>query len=563
MENKIQRRELLGKTLLTGIGLSLGALSLNKLYAQQMPKSTIDPKTMKFIQVSNQVIKDFTEFIEEFGYNEQLDIIKKNFNTSTSIFEFHSPELVRIETILSDKKALKIQKEAFLKNNVDILLDQAADLLDRGISDRDQWDTYASSHFTSVIDIRKFFEQDELLQEGAKNGMYDQEVLEKTGLFNIYEINKAVAEQVRREFKKIYDEKWSDASVDSIIQAYGNVAQWSAVNNINAENIRNVTRLIETFELGVQKMYNWIQRENLTSELQTAKQYLKVYEKQLHWELVNRKLRFKKDDLDRKYEIYRLKAMTDPSGVLNFRKRMKPLQERFLNDFNNAYSRLTSASKGLLEIYGYSDKLPQNIEELDFFDNCVTWTRKATNWLIGFSRLDQSFVRTFTFKKSNRATESQFKPQQSWHEFLKSGVLKFNVNESSFSNFRHVRVKGLSIFVEFENTRRNNSLDKIAEFEGMIIAEVKAPKKSFYKHINDVVIESNQSHLPTLRLSRIARRSFVRNPEMIGTLLLSNTSPFGEWELSFPQIINGDLEDLKIASISMDLLVIARGSLAP
>ena len=53
---------------------------------------------------------------------------------------------------------------------------------------------------------------------------------------------------------------------------------------------------------------------------------------------------------------------------------------------------MIKAAAGLVKVYGYTTPLPGDPTDLEYFDDCVLWTRQAIDWLVRFSRREQFMI---------------------------------------------------------------------------------------------------------------------------------------------------------------------------
>ena len=97
------------------------------------------------------------------------------------------------------------------------------------------------------------------------------------------------------------------------------------------------------------------------------------------------------------------------------------------------------------QLYGYRQPFPVQSSGDQYDDDCLTWTRDAIQWLIRFSRLEQSAVvpvslRTMLGKKA-------------WSAGLKTGSWSVNLNLKDFQGMKHVRLRGISVFADDDDDR--------------------------------------------------------------------------------------------------------------
>lgn len=568
---KINRRELINSSALAGLALAFGMLGMDNPVKGQI-RQLDQTKQLDKTETIN--IPPRKQFIEQeaspqkyklMDFQNLLEQIKgKNSDTfqMESIVGNKIKSLNLIPAIDSDCPQKLNEIEHFNPNNIEDLLDQAADLLDRGLKDRTEWDNLSIRLFYLELEINQFIELDNIHQEEISKGFYDQLLNEKLSQLNIEKLNKEMFEQISSVFSDMFTKMWDEQKINSILNEKGTLAL-IGVGGTDPHDIPhqagilayNHTVYVEQFEMAIQKVYAFAQNQGLLNSEGQSNLKEKLLKKQVNWEEIDRDFRLMRTDVDRKYEYIKLLAFKAEDGVLNLRKRMEPLKTRFENDFNEARLRLEAASSGLNTIFGYKKTLPKFEGQIDYFDRSVLWCRDAINWLISTSQMDQSFVTTISLKqlfttKKNISFESVFN----------QGNLKFNIDEATFfKEYYNVRLKGASIFVQLSEKKKSKKNYSINDYQGIIQCEINIPVYSYYRYSEGITKDVDQSYIPTVKLNRIASRNFIRQPDIVGTTLFNNLSPIGEWNLFFPQIINENILDkVNLNDIQLDLFITAR-----
>lgn len=568
----INRRELINSSALAGLALAFGFLGVNnsakgqtqqsaKAQTQQSAKAiTIDAPIKKpFVEqkISSQKYKqiDFQNLIEEIKGKTSQKFYSDNYVADNSI-----NLIPAIDTDIDFKISEGIK---FHPNKIEDLLDQAANLLDRGLRDRTEWDDLSVRLFYLEIEINQFIELDKIHQEEIRKGYYDQLLNEKLSDLNIEKLNKETFQQISEMFSDMFAKLWSQDAINGQVNnratlALINSGGWTATDPSGKQAGKialDTTGFAEHYNMAVQRVYNFVQNQGFLNSYDQSKLKERLLKKQVDWEEIDRDFRLMRTDVDRKYEYIKLAAFKSEDGVLNLKKRMDPLKARFRNDFNEARSRLEAASIGLRILFGYQNSLPDFKGQIDYFDRCILWNREAVNWLIRTSQMDQSFVTTVSLKRLLESKESN-----TLENSIKNGQVTFSIDEDSFfKDYSNVRLKGTSIFIQLSEKRKAKKNVGVLDYEGIVQCEITIPSNTYYRYGDGSTKDFNQSYIPVVKLNRIASRSFVRQPDIVGTSLFNNLSPIGKWNLFFPQMANDTfLERFNINDIQLDLFITAR-----
>jgi len=506
-----------------------------------------------------------------------------NIDRTAADDSFQSASIKRIESTLTDidnfhKEALLLGG-TFLPTHVDILLNQASDLLERAMSDRSKWDDMSIRNLMQSFDLRQFLDLDQIhldetghMLNKISNGIYDQDYNSVKNQYDVETLNNTsltVAQQFYNDFIK---NKWSPDIMNKIVADYLTAVQLDHNGNKDAATI--ATNYQEAFanSLANQFASNNIQNNSINLALAESSARLKLLESSLDWAQVNKDFQFKRTNVARKYQFLKLASNLDEDGVLNYNKRLEPLKGRFEDDLRNAYGRLLVCEEGLRIIFGYVSPLPDPLtaRKVTFFDDCLSWVRKAVNFFNRFTRIDQTYVlpislRNLIQKQTNTtynlSDENANDSAGAWDRAIQSGIISVKIDDSLFPNQYHVRVKGVNAFLDLQPRRRHD--EEVNKVNGYIIADIDAPPRGYYMHADGNSLPADQTRIPRLRMGRLGTRNFIRTPEMGGTSIFYNISPFGNWTISLPQITDpqpgSKLTDLvRINDVYLDLIVTVR-----
>lgn len=557
---KLSRRDAIGTTLLTSLAVAAGVFGISpiaaarstgkklKLDVNELKKKT-KRKTGKTINPKHdRILRDYKETINKLkALKDQIFEIKES--ATGVLTPAISERLSRIE------KKIQVRQEdamAFFKNNVEVLLDQASNLLDRGLRDRSEWDALSVNLFNLGLEIGQFLDYDDIHKLETTAGFYDQAVNDRTTTLNIDKETGDKVAYLYELFNTMFGARWTDTEMQTIAGLHQQIAGLENAGG-HGVDIAPLALTLEQYRLAIDYVYNVLQKEGLATTSDQSKMRIDNDTSKFNWETANRGFRMQRTEVERKYEYIKLLSVHAEDGILNYTKRLDPLKVRFQNDFNEAVLRITAAAKGMKEIFDYSVPLPVDDGKPDYFDNCIVWVRNAINFIIKFGRLDQSYVlplsiRDLYFKADKSNAEAN------WEKAIKDGELKFQITQDNFPDKSFLRIKGISMFFQL-NEANKHSCEYIQYYNGALAANIQPPKASFYLH-DGVNVPTDQSFVPNLRLYRLATRNFIRTPEVGGTSLYANLSPFGEWSVELPQIKTNDITKLfKIEDITMDMYV--------
>lgn len=258
-------------------------------------------------------------------------------------------------------------------------------------------------------------------------------------------------------------------------------------------------------------------------------------------------------------------ALMDSDGPLNYDRRLSAILARATRDFADAAMRISVAYEGLNEFYAFVRNggaeppiASDQVKALDIYqlDALVNWIRNAQMYLIGFCQLDQGWSLTVSLRKCVG--------DDAWKKALAAAkgsageiALTFTVDEQAFADHRFVRTRGVSCFLILDDK------GVLPQFRNRISpwrATLAAPRMA--KVIQEVfstgdvhAIEVNQSAAPTCVLNRVESRAAPRGPEVAGQVSWMNISPIAAeaevWKLLLQPVSQGspaakDLEDCEI-----------------
>lgn len=448
--------------------------------------------------------------------------------------------------------------EEFRHLHVEPLLDQAADLLERAIRDRAEWDDKAVKTLNLALELNEYKELDIIHQEEEAEGFYELPFQQSSADYDAENASKKehnqlvnyVNEVIDKRFKRPLIEEqagyaarlgWLSGLVSAAFE--GQTLEewvkytWDGVADTVANHALSAAHAQSEFSLQMERAGLVIQSNVYAIVKDIAEKRLQGLESKKDWDYVDRNFRRRRTQTSRKYQDLKARAASDPDGVLNYPKRMVAIEQRFLHDFREALARLKAIQPGLKNLYGYSEPFPEP-NPITQFDDYLLWTRKAINFLIRFSRVDQNYVLPISLKAMI--------PEVQWLAGLKTGTWEFEVPEKIFSDQRHVRLRGINAFVVESEASA-----------GVWQLTVRAPLQGLCRHLSNDLFELDQTQVPPCPLGRVSNREHNRDADVVGISALHNASPIGIWKVAVnPYSTSGvSIEELRDIQIDLHLSV--------
>ncbi len=424
--------------------------------------------------------------------------------------------------------------DSFHPLHVEPLLDQAADLLDRCLRDRAAYDDLAAKALNQLLELFEYAELDRIHSEEEREGAYDTPAAVSAADFLSDRLQTLGNSQAASSLTSLINSRYSSANIYAMQGAeqlsswlQGLVAYYMDGQKLGAYGSatwNGASRQLHDhyFNAGVTRSHH----ATLTEYAQVMLQRLEVQyahwafrereagsKAQSVWDAKNAVFLRRRTLVARKFQDIRLKAATAADGILNYSKRLSSLRERFHRDFRDALARMNAVHVGLREVYAYSEPLPTSPEAIDYYDRCLLWVRGAIQWLIRFSRREQSFVLPVSVK--------DLAGPAGWKEGIKTGVWNFPVG-GFLEDLKHVRLRGISATVR----------DRVGYKDRLWQLDVVLPESGVFHHLEGTEGHIDQSDLPSVLLGRVVERDFVRDPDIAGVVAIHNASPLGSWRVS-------------------------------
>jgi hypothetical protein len=444
----------------------------------------------------------------------------------------------------------------FRYQQADILIDQAADLLERAARSRSDYDGLRTAGFKTGLDVLAFNLLDNIHMQEAAAGVYNLDDQESAADADAYK-NVTLHAYSAHQYLAMYFAQLT-AKRNQIALRAGRAARLQT-QPVSTDDIPAAAK-IATYtydgegpkpkqdwadEFGAESENNNLDLTlaNLGADMESSlaaalntdiRQAVKADRATFdHLAggdtgfLVNRTL------VGRSVNEMKVMEMSNEGGALNYAERMISVQAHFDSDVGAALSRIMAASDGLQMLFGYDNALPAAVALIKaraavpddpsrrFVDDCLAWIREAIDFVVRFRQLDQSYIVPVSLRSLLGVSAGQPLP-------IAAGPLQFVLNETLFRDVanmldeRHVRLRGISAFVI-----ENNDPPGLWELLATI------PRQSFCRlHPSLVpaggneVVQLDQSDVPPCRIATVERRSSQRAPIVAGAAALFNASPF-------------------------------------
>ncbi len=448
--------------------------------------------------------------------------------------------------------------------HVEPLLDQAADLLDRGLRERAEYADMAVKRFNLGIEMEEYLRLDEVHQREIEHGFYTLPYKESYPSWQAELVSQHGSKQAADNLSTLLEDSYSEKRLDLMKAAQTTLQVLAATATYSGQIVGAETSPLGRKETITQQIAEWadllhkqilhnekfmleLQRLSLVTSSEAATQKASAAGVRAKWALDDVNFRRDRTQIARDSLDCRMRAATEPGGALNFSERMAPLKKRFGQDFRYALARLSSVEKGMKLVYGYEASLPQSLPPMSgsYFDECLIWVRDAINWLVRFSRMDQNYMTSISLRQ-------QLKPDV-WANGLKAGTWPVEILDGLFPDQQYVRLRGVGASVVLQHSEKEES-------SNLWMLTLRVPQKSKYRHSNNREVEVDQSNVPPCRLGRVATRVGTREPDITGASALHNVSPLGVWTVSIGRTSTTGMQREELNDIIIDLHLAVRSA---
>ena len=466
----------------------------------------------------------------------------------------------RIEDGFSYKP--RLGDDEFRLQHVESLLDQAADLLDRGLKGRSEWNSLNDKRFTLFLSLKEYTDLDKIHQEEAQKGFYTVAYKQSTSSEEAESWITSYTSAAASYLTSLLADKFSlneknRQSAQAQLQAWlahlavyqlpnvGNplpctfdgVAKTAPEHMKDSEFIQSFYRM-ETEE--------GLVRSSESSQLgnaQASRSRLKGATAKADWDFVDVDFRRRRTQVARDMADLKTIAFTAAGGALNYSEQMLNVQIRFHRDLNDAVARISAAYTGMSTLYGYDVKPPSDPSVATYFDDLLVWVRDAISRLIRFTLVDQNYVMPLPL--SNLVPEAQLA------KGLTQGRWEVEIGPGTFATQTNVRLRGVSAVVVLKDE------DDQRDRRSLWLVRLVAPREASMRLKDGKTETINQKSIPPVQLGRVSHYESTRDPDVVGIAALHNVSPIGKWivEIDKRSTSGSGLDRLKDLVINLHLAV--------
>ena len=179
--------------------------------------------------------------------------------------------------------------------------------------------------------------------------------------------------------------------------------------------------------------------------------------------------------------------------------------------------------------------LPNNETSIDFYDNCLIWTRSVVEWILKFTRKELNTIYPISLR--------EILGGDTYKDMRKSGIWQFEIIENHLPEMCNLRLRGVSMCVKVDSEIK----ERFWQFQTRIPTSTKIRHYLTKKSVN-----LDQNFVEPVILGRVAERNILKIPDVVGMTSLYNGSPLGIWQTK----VLGSLPDKsfeKIQDIQIDL----------
>jgi len=398
---------------------------------------------------------------------------------------------------------------------VESLLDQAADLLDRCARERTEYDQLRTQWTRLFLEVTEFERYEEVHQDEIAAGWYSLNFVQSSHEAGALQalIQDPVGstgwpEPDARNRGYVAAQALADTGFMALRNSAGLGQLREEMDHNHTTASLNRARVLEELGFRMQACELAAQADSVREQL-AAKRSKEAFDgKDIDFRRRRSQAAVLLNDLKKK-------LMADPGAPYNYIEQGRPIRRRFMRDFRDAYLRLRAARDGLKNILNLSVQVPPFPEITaqtsapGVFDEATLWNREAIRMLIALGHSDQAYALSLSLK--NRVGQTQ------WNNAVNSAgsgskvVFTFEFPADRLQGQSLVRLRGLSAFV----ARGNNS-------RGTWHMTIKPPKTATGptgQPLNQVV--------PLVNLGSVDARDSERPAETVGTVVLRNVALIG------------------------------------
>lgn len=445
---------------------------------------------------------------------------------------------------------------------VEKLLDQSADLLDRAANTLREWNEHALKCLSLAMELAEFVRLDEIHQHEVAAGFYvkdyiqshnewQAEVLMSSGisqaaiildtllkeLYTTDELVRQASYSAESNFYSGYPVFTKDLGVE---MPYGGAFVASDTQKSKPE--RDFRDSLQSSEHSLTTDSATIRSQQIaqSTTATSASSRAAGLSAQAEYESKNVKFRRARTEVARALANLKFESAASPDGVLNYIQKMRTTNAPFYRDFQDALLRINGARGGLQKVFNRKD-FPESMTAMiahalngtpseqssSYFEDCLAWTRDTISWLVSFSQKDEELIIPISVRQRLQDTV--------WSDGLKKGTWEVSVSPQTFSAITGselicARLRGISAFIR--SATQSPGIETDVGIWSLILS---CPATGQYSHQSGQTTSMDQSHISPIFIGTVTVRESFREPEIGGKELLYNVSPFGTWKVRLGQ----------------------------
>jgi len=394
------------------------------------------------------------------------------------------------------------------------LLDQAADLLDRCARERTDYDQLRAQWAKLFLEVTEFEQLEAIHEDEIAHGWYtvvhDQS---SADLAALKELIKPVSGNIG--WPNV-DQNQGYLATSAIAKAGFNALRSTPqlgslheeAGHLGTEGTINEGRIVD--ELGFK-----IQEFDLAAQAASTNALISGRQAKESFDNADIDFRRRRSTSAVVTNELKKKLMSDPGGPYNYIEQGKPIRKRFMRDFRDAYLRLLAANDGLKKILDLTVPIPDfpfvtpQTGASGIFDRALLWNREAIRMLIALGQSDQGYVLSLSLKTLLGRT---------WNSQIAAGgspiSFSFDFPATRLQGQRLTRLRGVSAFVV-----------KKSGANGVWHLTVRPPKSAVGP--DGPGASPLIQNVPTVHLGSVDIRNSQQPAETVGTVVLRNVSLVG------------------------------------
>jgi hypothetical protein len=430
-----------------------------------------------------------------------------------------------LPTLSKDFKWRNQMDPLYREQDVEKLLDEASDYLDRALKTRSEWQALYENSFRTYLEIATGLRTAEIIREEDKKGILELPILELQSQKEGIQARSTWAQGITNGLL-------NDTNIGTVAEYAADIAWRSAWRELPPDHYNHLTK-----SSGEQaRSALEIQQAQLKGEVEEARARLgssdasKPALSRAHEIITNLKeLASARRELEIEGTYRKLQQAVIPGGAFCYPERLSHLAKRFMQDYLEAIPRMVKAAKGMNEFFGSNPiehQLPaeENAQKSTFFDDCFQWARESTAKIVAVIRQD----RLSTITISLRAVLGQ----QQWDQAVAAGSFPIDVTH-----------KNLGIPESFLSSASGKLSP--ARLHGFVVETLDKSNTPLQARRAKATLRRSETFV-----GRILPVSNSKTLEPAGSTELWNIDPFDAWRLDFTSDSNlGSVDDIWLTLI--------------